>query len=75
MLYHITYKKRKKKEELKRRRKKKNSQVFISYNFNLTLIELPDETNNNISQDINNTTNMHNHTTLSEMNLKGKKLR
>lgn len=34
---------------------------------------MPDETNHNMSHDINNTTHMNNNTTLSEMNLKGKK--
>ena len=59
---------RKKKERLRKRRKKKNFQVSISL---VIEIELPDDTNNNISADIiNNTTHMQNNTMHSDMNLK-----
>ena len=62
---------RKKKERLRKRRKKKNFQVSISF---VIEIELPDDTNNNISADIiNNTTHMQNNTMHSDMNLKKQK--
>jgi hypothetical protein len=44
------------KGELKRRRKMKNLQVIQIDN--IFFLELPDDTNNNITQEVNNTTHM-----------------
>jgi len=54
--------KERREEEERRAKKKKEEEEFT---------KIPDQTNNDISQDINNTT--HNNTTVTELNLKGKK--